>query len=668
MSKHRGVRALLAVVVLLWAAPAALAQGDQATAVLTLDRQTPWNTLQDPSLRVRVRAQNLGGATLNDLSIALTIGTEVRTRGTYDASLTSGPVTAYFHEFPVQGSLAPGQTKTFGFSLDLSALSSTVISHTESLIYPTLIQLRSAGQLTGGELRTPILFLVRQPVQPLELSWALDLAPPPAIGPDGRLVDPALAVRLAPGGDLRAEIDALTLLSLGSDPSPVDVAISPRFVDELRQMAGGSAGGDAATAVDAAHALEAIVALVHSDAAQVSAYPYSAPNLPALLRGGLAGDVATQTDLGDRIFEEVLGSPPSAVAQGAPGGALDTATLDQLATGGASVVLGQAESILRPPDPNYLTLQPTGLVAASESDLPIVLPDTGLQAMLTSDMAADPVLAAQTLLGALASVWQEAPSPGFPRGVAISTAGLELPAEFWGAFARHVAHAPFLQPVLAARLVQDVPPPTPAAPLAAPSVAGFSHEYVKGIKLERVRVEDLRSMLIDPGVLPERLDVSLLVAESGAFVGDETAGRRWIDGVNSATGAVFLAATPRTEQRFTLTSTSGTIPIRLGDPGGLRLHVQIQLSSSKLRFPQGNIRDVTLTEPNQIVTFPVETTSTGQITVQVKVKAPSGHVVTETNLIVRSTAYNRVALLVTIAAALGLVLLWARRFLRRRTP
>jgi hypothetical protein len=99
------------------------------------------------------------------------------------------------------------------------------------------------------------------------------------------------------------------------------------------------------------------------------------------------------------------------------------------------------------------------------------------------------------------------------------------------------------------------------------------------------------------------------------------------------------------------------------------LNVVIELSSAHLQFPQGNERSVRITEPDQIVLFPVETASTGQIIVVAVVKAPlpSGRTVSSTNLIVRSTAYSRIALIVTGGAAFVLVLLWVRRFLRRAT-
>jgi len=673
MSTTRAVRGLLASGILLVAlAPNARAQ-EPAIARLTLVVQSPSNSIQDPVLRLRVRAENLGDATMGDLSFGVALGPPIASRSAYDASLVSGPTLPLFAETRGQeGDLVPGAPREFDLQLDLLAAG---VSRTDSRIYPLRIDLRSAGQPTGAELRTPVIFLVRRPLQPLEVSWTLDLAPPPAIGPDGRLVDPSLVSRIGAGGDLRAEVDALVVLASGAEPAPVNVAIEPRFLEELRELADGYAvegGGSVAPgeggAADAAALLRSLREVAASTVVEVSAYPYAAPNLPALLRGGLAQDVTQQIALGDATFRSVLGVRPDDAAVRPPAGALDQATLDQLAASGPTVLLGQDDTVARQATTDGLTLPPTALLSANVGDVPVVLPDPGVEQLLEADHAPDPVLGAQAALGELAAVWQEAPSPGFPRGVAISTAGLHLPATFWGAFARRVAQAPFLEPVRATRLVQDVPPPPAATSLAEPSSAAFSRDYAEGIKRERRRIDALRSMLVDPSALPVGLGVSLLTAESASFVGPgETAGRRWIDGVDAFTGSVFSAATPTTAQIFTIPAAGGTIPISLGDPGGRQLQVTLQLSSSHLTFPRGDTRSVRITEPNQIVFFPVEATTTGRATVRVLVRAPSGRVVTQTNLVVRSTAYNRIALLVTGAAAGMLVLLWARRFLRRPT-
>jgi hypothetical protein len=653
--------------------PRAVAQ--EPLAALTLERQTPFVMVNlDPHLDVRVRAVNLSDAPLENLSLGVTLGLAVRTRGAYDASLVDGP--AFFLKGdtrPLDGSIAPGASRTFDVQLDLIAAR---VSTTESLIYPLRIDLRAGELLTGAELRTPVLVLARAPVQPLEVTWIMELDPPPAIGADGRLADDAFAQSIAQGGALRSQVDAIGALATGPDPGAANVAVSPRFLEELAQLSDGYTAADGSeippgegTAADAASMLDTLRSAAGSGRVELSALPYSAPNLPALLRSSLARDFATQIDLGASVFTDLLGVAPSATVVRAPGGSLDQAAIEQLSVRGANLVLADAGTIERPPNPEGLSLPPTGLIDGGFRDLPAVLPDPGIETLLSASRAAtDPTLAAQSVLGELAAVWQEAPSTGSPRGVTISTAGLDLPAAFWQTFVRRMAEAPFLRPVSATTLVQDVPPTDVARPLQAPSAAAFPSGFTERIKQERRRVEALQSMLEDPGGLPDRLHESLLVAESGAFLADGRGGR-WIDGVAAVTQSVFSAATPRTSQQFTLDSSSGTIPIRLGDPGGRILNVTVELSSSYLRFPQGSARSVRITEPDQIVFFPVETASAGRITVLAVVKAPppSGRKVAETTLFVRSTAYSRIALIVTGGAALVLVLLWARRFVRRAT-
>ena len=76
---------------------------------------------------------------------------------------------------------------------------------------------------------------------------------------------------------------------------------------------------------------------------------------------------------------------------------------------------------------------------------------------------------------------------------------------------------------------------------------------------------------------------------------------------------------------------------------------------------------VTLTQPNQIVTFEATALASGQGTIEVVVRAPSGRAIRQTKLTVSSRSVNRIALIVTGVAALVLVGLWSRRLFRRPT-
>jgi hypothetical protein len=65
--------------------------------------------------------------------------------------------------------------------------------------------------------------------------------------------------------------------------------------------------------------------------------------------------------------------------------------------------------------------------------------------------------------------------------------------------------------------------------------------------------------------------------------------------------------------------------------------------------------------------FAVDAQSTGRFLTVVQLLTPTGQPMTgRTQIVVRSTAYNLVALAITLGAALFLALWWGRRFLPRR--
>jgi hypothetical protein len=395
--------------------------------------------------------------------------------------------------------------------------------------------------------------------------------------------------------------------------------------------------------------------------------PFAAPTVPSLLASGLASDLVAQVARGRDTVKSILGVEPASTVTRPPLGALDDATVQALAALGTTTILGDADTTARPPQPNEFAPPPTATLVVGGQVIALVLPDTGTQDLLAAPgFLDDPVRAAQATLGELATIWREEPVPIQPRGVAVLLpAG--LPARFWGAFLGRLAEAPFLRPIAADDLVREIPPPAAPSELAAPAAGRFTPEYAEAIKHERRDLLAFRSMLVHPSPVPDRLGRDLLYAESAEYLGNEIAGRAWIDQVTRTTDAVFARAVPDISQVFTFTSETGSIPLQMGDPDGLPLRFDVQLRSNRFRFPDGDRQTVTLTAPNQIVTFLASAKATGQSPIQVIVRAPSGRPIRQATLIVRSTAVNHIALGVTIAAALVLVALWSRRLFRRRT-
>lgn len=640
---------------------------------LQLLEQPMWNGPERPTLELRFRATNEGTEPLDRLTIGLTLFGRVISRSAYEASLLADPIPAIVVDaetYAREGSLEPGASRAFELSFALDAAG---IDPSSSGIYPLKVDLRSDG-VPVAVIRTPVIYLVRTPEQPLALSWTAVLHHPIAFRPDGVFTSTSLEEELAPGGRIGGLSKALAELATNS-VTPIDVAVSPVLLQQLVRMRDGytvEVGGqmrevpaEGAGASAAAEALEALRTAASSPQVALSAMPLAAPQVPSLISGGLARDLDVQLVRGRELVAAVLDAMPDATVLRPPGGALDLASLDALAERGVRVLpldTGMVETPLQP-----LGFAPPPVTALREDAALVgLVPNPAVSAVLAMPLvAADPVLGAHTVLGELAAIWQE--QPGEARGLAmILPETLDLPGGFYGALLRGVAGAPWLRPVSAHDLVASFPPGNPDA-LAASSPAAFSASYVSEIKLTRRLIDTYRSMLADGSEEPDRLDTQLLLAESGDFLADPTTGFGFVSSASDEVGAVFGAITVDAGDVVTVTSRSGaTLPVRVTSRAAEPLRLSVALVSGNLvRQPSEEV----VLEPGdaRTLTFDVDLKTTGRFDVEAWIVAPGGRVIGKDSVVVRSTAYSRVALIITIAAALMLVLVWARRFLPRRT-
>jgi hypothetical protein len=105
----------------------------------------------------------------------------------------------------------------------------------------------------------------------------------------------------------------------------------------------------------------------------------------------------------------------------------------------------------------------------------------------------------------------------------------------------------------------------------------------------------------------------------------------------------------------------------MGDPGPTPVKLVVQLRSAWFDFPDGSTQTVTLDQPNQIVSFRVQATAGSQgHPIQMLISSPSGRLLFQEPLVVRTASVSRIALAITVLAAALLVVLWVRRFVRRR--
>lgn len=687
MSIFRAAGALFAFVLvaastlLRW--PVALAQEPAVT--MTLQAQTPFTTLDEPTGNIKFLAENIGDTALEDLSVGLSIGSAIGSRGAYESSLVEGPgeLPIFVDTFSQTGALESGKAREFSASVDMSELDE--VSEIDSAIYPARIDLRNGG-IPVGHIDTPLIHIVRTPDVRIDFTWWVELDAPIALDARGLLDDPSFEAAIASGGRLGQQVEALAAAVAPSDGAvAVNLVIVPAVIDQLARLADGytrSAGGTVAAgerpASDAAALLAKLRSLVDDPDVHVVVTPFAAPLLPTLASGGLAGDADRQQDLGEAVVAEHLDLDAAPTTARPPQGALDEASLQWIADRGATTVLAQADTVNRPAQPNDFAPLPTATVATEQgAALDLVLPDPGVQALLSDPLLlGDPVRASQAMLGELAAVWREQPVPApqldgseTVRGIAVALPAV-LPAEMWLPLVRRLSRAPFLRLTDAVSFAERVHP-APEGGEIARSVARFPDDYVDDIRDQRRNVAAYRSMLGLGGTStqPDKLERNLFYAEAAQYVGDPLAGRAWYDQVSAATDAVFEAVLPDVEQEFLLTSSEGSIPLRMGDPGPNPLTVAVVLRSASFEFPQGAEQTVELEGPNQIVQFDVVSKASGPQTIKVKIRAPSGRDLGEDqNLTVRTTAVNGVALWTTIGAAVVLVLLWSRRLVRRPKP
>src|SRR3954470_7972608 len=185
-------------------APPAAAQ-EQQGVVLSLVRQTPWNSPKDPEVDVTFRATNTTSQTLSDLSAQITVLQPVSSVSQFQLSLTGDPTLTQGVAImkPLSGTLEPNSSRTFTVSRNLKFLPNVA-----SLLYPMKIDFGS-GSRSLATLRTPVIYLVETPKTPLGLAWTFVLDAPIVFQPGGVFRNPTLERQLATGGRLAAEIGAL---------------------------------------------------------------------------------------------------------------------------------------------------------------------------------------------------------------------------------------------------------------------------------------------------------------------------------------------------------------------------------------------------------------------------------------------------------------------------
>jgi hypothetical protein len=648
--------------------PPALAQ-EQSTVQIRLVSQSAWNGPRRP-LQLSFQATNGGDASLADLSVVLSIEVPARSRSEYALSLRQDTTLLSASLFPQGGVLLPGQTRTFSVRQTLDVLT----LRGESVLYPLKVQLLSRD-IPVGALRTPMVFLVEQPKVPLDLQWTWIFSAPLQYRPDGVFLAGALESDVSPGGRLESMAGALAAMG----PEPADVVMSSVLADQLERMKSGYRIAGEADSVrtvpkgsgasgSAEKLLATLSQIVARPATDLLAYPLGDPSLPAMVGSGIGADLPVLRDRGDALVGSALGVTPRRDVLRPPKSQLDVATTNRLRTLGIRTVLIDADYLLPPATPPKFTPAPVVQLVGARKAMAAIVPEALVMARAAA-YPGDPTLAAHAALGELATIWLE--FPGTPnRGASLLFGeAATLDPRFLPAFSSLVGRSPWLQPVTARGLV-EVTLDREQRPIPNRAYPRFSSDYLSHLRFARATVAQFGQTAEGARPLVDRLQTQLLLADAGGFVSDPSRGRLFIDSAYQVVQQTYkrVVVSPGL---VTLTSRQGNILVTLRNSTGYTIRVRILLiADRRISFVKGESRKITLPPLQRTLTFAVRAETTGRFPVKVRIQTPGDpgipQTITETEVLVRSTAYNRIALVLTIGAALFLLGWWGRRFLPRR--
>jgi Family of unknown function (DUF6049)/Glycosyl hydrolase family 57 len=666
----RRLGATLVIAFLLVPAAPARAQADAVR--LTLLRQSQFITPDDP-LMVRVGVENDTDVPLTDLALRLSVFDPTGSRSEYAVSLeTEGALVDQTDPLPVDGSIDPRRTRVLppvtmklGFLADFYG----------NGLFPIKVELLNDGAPVAL-IRSSVVFIVQEPKVPLNVSLTFVLDAPLRMLPDGSFVDGALADQLGETGRLEVIVGALEERSF-----PKTLVIGPLLLVQLRSMADGyrlrqgssvvDVGPGEVTAVRARDMLARIRGLAGEPNVELVALPYASPSIPSLTIPQLGEDLRAQLSRGRRVVAEALAVPPSETVIEPPGGALTETAVAALADTGIETLLLRAIG-LEPLSGLTLSPPPVGVLEAGHGrSLDAVITDPGVDERL-DDVPDDPRLRAQLVVGELSALFFESPSND--RGVSIVIDETLAPSvRFLAALIAPLTRVPdevaWLRPAKASRLLTTIGPDEPEPPrrLLEPTPGRrFSSAFLTEMTLTQSALQQYASVAGENAPLLDRLRGLRFAAESRWLLAEEEVALGYLQAARSAVDREFAKIEPPVPTTIRLTSRNGLIPLTIHSSADYAMRVALILRSQRLEFIGGARKEVTLDQPEQLVTFQVRAQTTGRFPVTVVLETPAGGPIAESSILVRSTAYNRVALIITIGAAVFLAAWWGRRFLPRR--
>lgn len=663
---------------------------------------------------------------LTDVTARLRVGRPLTSRSALArADGTLLPTSTRGEAEPVADAVPAGATRAFQLVVPAAQLRLEDLGvHPLHVEVRARVSLDGADGDGDGEVatRTVQTFLPTfpEPVQPTRLAVLLPLTRPPALEPGGGAdLVTDLAPELAPGGRLHGLLEGGA--AAVANGVPVTWVVDPALLDAVQVLAAGApasdpaagpgSGGDTAgsgaapgaggpppgdtdgaapvpadrrTAESARAAglwLERARVVLRDGA--VLALPYADPDVVALLRGGLVEELAFADAVGRELVSEVLGVVPLAGWAWPPGGLATPESLVARVETGARRLLLDAAAVTRPV-PARTTPDARTRIRVAGRELPLLSTDTGLTALLAAGPggpedrpSAGPVgdtLALQRLAAETALITAE--RPGSSRALVLA------PPRLWSADPSYVrqlltglASQSWLEPVPLTGLVDGPALDGQPAELADAAVLALRERalpeaWVRPLAVARRSLAEFSPVLTEPAPLVTPRRLALLRGASAAWRAPDlrAVGREVAAGAVEAVTALVSSVRVEGGGPVLFTAETGTIPLTVVNELGQAVVVQVAVDAAgQAQLLSGAVTEVQI-EPGRRrqVDVQVVARTSGQFPVLVRLRSPEGvPLPAAARVPVRSTAYGRVAVAITVGAAAVLVAASGVRLLRR---
>lgn len=653
-------------------------------AQLTITGLEPRTIGPGDPVTVLARLTNRGTAPLAGLRVELRTGSRLVTRSALANADTDPPSTEHAAGgwVTLPGSLSVGRTLPIRYQTTTAALGLSQIG-----VYPAELAVQgtiqdpagdTAGRHQVGSVRTYLPYFPDGVAAPTAVSWLIPLVDRPHRLTDDTFSDDQLAGELGAHGRLTNLLHVAQVADHAK--VPFTLAVDPDLIDSVVAMRQGYRVQVGHSTVDgtgkqsAAMWMNELVGLTSAHRHMVIALPYGDVDTVAVVQVGLPSLAQIQRETITRLNAELRTTVTSQVAWPNTG-LLTNKALDVVTRNQNAVIL----------DPAALSEQPAGITQDATSPLRSaagdavgLIADGGLSRVLaeSSTIQGGPRLAEQRYLAELAMITAEAPS--VRRQVLIA------PPHRWSP--NPVAAAAMLVDTrtikwLAAGTVSSLITAPPVSrgtlvyPADAPSIGGTQANKVRAVQAQ---VDDFRSALDNnaANTLLEPFTHALGRAASSAWQDDLADGAAFVYrlGARIVTLRRSVYIVQPDSGQYTLGGQHSALPLTAVNELPVPVQVRVRITSRSTGGLQAKDIGVVTLAARQVdgparrvqLRIPVTLTRAGRLQVTAALTTPDGKPLSQpVPLQVQSTAYGMVALGITGAAFILLLLLVARRVYRR---